>query len=54
MRVRETGEPVGEITFSAGITALRPGDTQETLFARADSLLYQAKNEGRDRALSDR
>jgi len=53
MRVRETGEPVGEITFSAGITAFRPGDTQETLFARADLLLYRAKNEGRDRALSD-
>ncbi|CAM3262540.1 GGDEF domain-containing protein [Sphingomonas zeae] len=53
MRVRETGEPVGEITFSAGITALCPEDTQETLFARADALLYRAKKEGRDRAYSD-
>ncbi|WP_322964962.1 GGDEF domain-containing protein [Sphingomonas fuzhouensis] len=53
MRVRETGEPVGEVTFSAGVTALRPDDTQETLFARADSLLYRAKKEGRDRVCSD-
>lgn len=53
MRVRETGEPVGEITFSAGITAMGPDDTQETLFARADALLYRAKKEGRDRAYSD-
>ncbi|WP_294233299.1 diguanylate cyclase [uncultured Sphingomonas sp.] len=53
MRVRETGEPIGEITFSAGITAFRPDDTQESLFARADALLYRAKNEGRDRAFAD-
>lgn len=53
LRVRETGEPVGEITFSAGITALTPEDTQETLFARADALLYRAKKEGRDRAYID-
>ena len=53
MRVRETGEPVGEVTFSAGITALNPEDTQETLFARADALLYRAKKEGRDRACND-
>lgn len=53
MRVRETGEKIGEITFSAGITAVRPDDTQETLFARADALLYRAKNEGRDRAFSE-
>ena len=53
MRVLETGEPVGEVTFSAGITALNPEDTQETLFARADALLYRAKKEGRDRACND-
>ncbi len=53
LRVRETGAMIGEITFSAGITAFRPGDTQETLFARADALLYRAKNEGRDRAFND-
>lgn len=53
LRVRETGEPVGEVTFSAGITALNPDDTQETLFARADALLYRAKKEGRDLAYSD-
>jgi diguanylate cyclase len=53
MKVRETGAALGPITFSAGITAVRPDDTQETLFARADALLYRAKNEGRDRAVAD-
>jgi diguanylate cyclase len=53
LRVRETGKPLGPITFSAGITAFRSDDTQETLFARADALLYRAKNEGRDRAFAD-
>ncbi len=53
LRVRETGEALGPITFSAGITAFHPDDTQETLFARADALLYRAKNEGRDRAFGD-
>lgn len=53
MRVRESDKPLGPITFSAGITAFRAGDTQESLFARADALLYRAKNEGRDRAFAD-
>ena len=53
LRARETGNPLGQITFSAGVTTFRPGDTQETLFARADQLLYRAKNDGRDRSYSD-
>ncbi|WP_343528137.1 GGDEF domain-containing protein [Sphingomonas sp.] len=53
LRARETGESIGQITFSAGMTTFRPGDTQETLFARADELLYRAKNDGRDLAYCD-
>ena len=53
LRVRETGEAIGEVTFSAGITAFRPDDTHETVFARADALLYRAKNEGRNRICAD-
>lgn len=36
-------------TFSAGITTYLPGDTEATLFKRADKALYRAKNLGRDR-----
>ncbi|MDR6144525.1 diguanylate cyclase [Sphingomonas sp. SORGH_AS870] len=53
LRVRETDQSIGQITISAGITTFRPEDTQETLFARADELLYRAKNDGRDLAYAD-
>ncbi|WP_267378502.1 MULTISPECIES: GGDEF domain-containing protein [unclassified Sphingomonas] len=48
-RSRETGQPLGEVTFSAGVTAVRKSETAETAFARADRLLYAAKAAGRDR-----
>ncbi len=41
--------PEFSYTCSAGITALRPGDTPHEAFARADRGLYQAKLEGRNR-----
>jgi diguanylate cyclase (GGDEF)-like protein len=36
-------------TCSAGLAELRPGDTAEQLYARADEALYLAKVSGRDR-----
>lgn len=42
------GKPV-TITMSFGITEVHEGDTADTLFARADKALYQAKQEGRNR-----
>jgi diguanylate cyclase (GGDEF)-like protein len=44
------------ITFSVsmGVTSLQPGDQEfEALINRADKLLYQAKDEGRNRCISD-
>jgi diguanylate cyclase (GGDEF)-like protein len=35
-------------SFSAGITESLPGDTVDTLFARADAALYDAKRNGRN------
>lgn len=39
----------GKITVSFGITQYLDGDTEETLFKRADEALYKAKNNGRNR-----
>jgi diguanylate cyclase len=52
-KLRETDEPMGRITFSAGVVAL-PGAAAEVeaAIARADALLYQAKEGGRDLVLS--
>ena len=48
-RVRETDKPIGSLSFSAGLTACGPGESRETALGRADTLLYQAKNAGRNR-----
>lgn len=36
-------------SISAGVAALTPGDSVDSLLQRADTALYQAKNSGRDR-----
>lgn len=39
------------ITFSAGIAQFDPGDTAETVIARADKAMYQAKIQGKNRVV---
>ena len=39
------------VTLSVGIAEAIVGDTPETLVKRADGALYQAKQEGRNRAV---
>jgi diguanylate cyclase (GGDEF)-like protein len=39
---------VGQVTISIGIAYFREGDTQQLIFARADSAMYQAKHRGRN------
>ncbi|MBN8849086.1 MULTISPECIES: GGDEF domain-containing protein [unclassified Sphingomonas] len=52
-RLRETDEPMGRITFSAGITTLPPDEASiAAAMERADALLYQAKEQGRDRVIA--
>ena len=48
-RNRETDGPLGQITFSAGVTAIHADEGAESALARADRLLYTAKDDGRDR-----
>lgn len=40
-------------TTSIGVTSRSPGDTLEVMINRADGLLYQAKNQGRNRTVID-
>lgn len=49
-RIRGTDEPLGHITFSAGVAHCVERDGEAPL-KRADDLLYQAKNNGRDRVI---
>lgn len=51
---RTNKTPVGRITFSAGVAALRDGETGESMLHRADSALYRAKANGRNRVEADR
>ncbi len=37
------------ITFSAGVTAVAPGETQAAVFKRADDAMYDAKRSGKNR-----
>jgi diguanylate cyclase len=41
------------ITASAGLATFRSGDTIDDVFKRADSALYQAKQSGRNRCISE-
>ncbi|RYE01531.1 MAG: diguanylate cyclase [Sphingomonadales bacterium] len=52
-RLREDDAPLGEVTFSAGITLAQGGDSFHSLFQRADQLLYAAKTAGRNCLRSD-
>lgn len=47
------GDTVLNVTASLGIATLRPGDdTPEALLKRADTALYEAKNNGRNRVVA--
>jgi diguanylate cyclase len=52
-RLRETDVPLGAVTFSAGLTAAITGEALDSVFERADALLYRAKDEGRNRIYID-
>lgn len=50
---KSTGENLGRVTLSIGITMFRDTDTSESLIARADRGLYAAKNSGRNKVVCE-
>jgi diguanylate cyclase len=54
LRSRSNDNPIGTVTFSAGIAALRSNETPDDLLDRADKALYRAKHAGRNRVEVDR
>ena len=48
---RDMFHPVGRLTVSSGATSRRANDTLESLIARADKALYEAKANGRDQVV---
>jgi diguanylate cyclase len=49
LKKKNTGESLGTITLSFGITDYRQNDTAEAFLKRADKALYQSKDMGRNR-----
>ena len=44
--------PAMRVTVSAGVASLNPNETPDSFLARADSALYKAKAQGRNRIAS--
>jgi diguanylate cyclase len=51
---RSTGESLGNVTISAGVAAYRRGEYPWSLMQRADTCLYAAKRNGRNRVIGER
>lgn len=52
IQIREGNKDLS-ITMSIGITAARDGDTVNSIIARADSYMFQAKKKGRNTVVTD-
>jgi diguanylate cyclase len=50
---RSTGESLGKVTISLGVSTLRRGDTFPSMLERADQCMFAAKRAGRNRTLTD-
>ena len=51
LAIEHLGQRVGGMTVSIGIAMHEPGLDRETMLQRADSAMYRAKNEGRNRVV---
>lgn len=48
---KQSGEPIGQVSFSAGVAALTSRDNGRQMLRSADQALYKAKDEGRNRVV---
>jgi diguanylate cyclase len=53
LKKRSTGEILGRVTISVGVSMLKPDDTTDSLIERADACLYVAKRNGRNRVICE-
>lgn len=53
LKKRSTGEILGRITVSVGVSMLQPSEDADCLIERADACLYAAKRNGRNRVICE-
>ena len=53
LKKKSTGEILGRVTISVGVSMLKPGDDTDSLIERADACLYAAKRAGRHRVICE-
>jgi diguanylate cyclase len=53
LKKKSTGEILGRVTISVGVSMLKPDDDTDSLIERADACLYVAKHNGRNRVICE-
>ncbi len=53
LKKKSTGEILGRVTISVGVSMLKPGEDTDSLIERADGCLYAAKRNGRNRVVCE-